>query len=205
MLSFVGEDVPLSLVLGDYATDLYPRVRVYLADTLVDSVDLTHVANGYYTAAWEVAAVGTYSLVYDVYTDAGHTTLSDDYEPAMETLQAFAGQVAEESGAVRQAYTLDPASNTITVSVWVEIDGTQVTSGLSNAALTLFYADGTTLSTPAAQVAPEFQGVFLFEIAPAPSFPLGETATVSLVTIDFDGPPARTLRGVTGVTFSRGT
>lgn len=205
MLGFVGESVTLGAIFGDYAGDAYPRVRVYSGTTLVTSVDLTHVSNGFYAADWTVPAVGLYNLVYDVYEDSGRTTLSTSYEPAMDTLQAFVGQIAEEQGAVRQSYTLDPVANAITVNVWVEIDGVQVTTGLSNANLTLFTSAGVSLAAPSAVASPTFQGVFRFVISPAPSFALGETATVSIVTVDYAGLPARTIRGVTGVTFSRGT
>lgn len=201
--AFVGEAIPLSLVLADYAAGYYPQARIYSGSALVDTIPLAFISTGYYYATWTVSTAGRFTVVYDVFVDSDHLILSDRYEPDTEELQAFPGPVAEEQGAIRQAFTLDTTSNSIIINLWVELDGSQVSSGLSNAALTLYKHDGTVIATPIAQVAPILHGVFRFVITPIPNFPLGENATFSRATVDFAGPPARTFFGVTGVTFSR--
>lgn len=202
-LAFVGEAVPLSLVLADYAAGYYPQARVYNGPTLVASVTLPYIANGYYYAPWTVSAAGRLTIVYDVYVDPDHLVLSERYEPDTEEVQAFPGPLAEEQGAIRQAFTLDTTSNSIIINLWAELDGSQISSGLSNATLTLYKHDGTIIASPAAQASPILHGVFRFVIVPIPNFALGENATFSRATVDFAGPPARTFFGVTGVTFSR--
>lgn len=203
-LAFAGDVVPLDLVLGDYGVGFYPQARIYNGTTHIITVDLALVSAGYYYATWSTPTPGQYAVIYDIFIDPGHTTYSDRYDAASEDLTIFPGTLAEEKqGGLRQAYTLDTTSNSIIVNTWLEIGGTQPTAGLSNATLHLYKSDGTLLSTPPTQASPISNGVFRFIITPIPSFFVGENATFSVATIDYNGPPSRTLRGVVGVTFSR--
>jgi hypothetical protein len=200
--AFVGENVPLAMVLADHVTSMSPRARIYNGTTLVSTVALVSVSTGYYYATWLASSPGRFEVVYDVFTDPGFLNLSPLYSPGIEEIHVMTGPVAEEGGAVRQSYTLDTNSNSIIVNLWLEVDSNQVATGVSNANLTLCKQDGTVLASPSAQASPVAQGVFLFTF-PIPPFAIGENATFSFATVDFAGPPARTFRGVTGVTFSR--
>lgn len=199
---FSGETVPLSLVLGDYATGLFPRARVYNGLSLITTINLAAGPNGYYFSTWTAGIPGRYEVVYEIYADAGHTVLSTRYDAAEDESVHVRDVPAGQTGSIRQSFTLDTTSNAIIVNVWLEVDGGEVSSGVTNATLVLYASDGTVLETPAAQPTPVVQGVFRFSVT-IPSFPLGENATFSVATIDYAGPPSRTVRGVTGVTFSR--
>lgn len=203
-LSSVGETLPLALVLSDNSTSYYPQVKVYDGTSLVTTVNLLHVSEGYYYASWVPATSGKFTAIYTVYEDAGRTTVATlgglpRYEPDTERFNVLDGPLASSGGAVRQAFTLDGTSNSIIVNVWLELEGQQVSSGVSDAALTLYTYDGLVLATPAVVAAPSAQGVFSFTF-PIPAFSIGENATFSLSTVDHS---STSYRGVTGVTFSR--
>lgn len=198
----VGDTVPLALVLWDGATGMFPRARVYSGAVLITTIPLVHAADGYYYASWIPGTAGDFAVVYTVYSDAGFTTLAGNYELALDQLRITAFALAEEAGKVMQSFTFDAGTDSIIVNVWLEIDSAQVTSGLSNATLTMFDSTAGSLATPPAQVVPVGQGVFRF-VVPNPGFPVGEYATFAVATIDHAGPPIRTFRGITGVTFSR--
>jgi hypothetical protein len=71
----VNEATPLQLLAADGRTDLFGQVRVYsAAGSLVTTINMTHVAEGLYTASWTPATEGWYAAVLQFYTDAGHTT-----------------------------------------------------------------------------------------------------------------------------------
>lgn len=201
ILANVGEAVPLVLVLFDGAAGLFPRARIYNGAALVTTVPLTHVAEGYYLATWTPLVSGKFSAVYTVFTDAGFTLTANTYEKAQELLMV-SDAAAPDGGTVRQSFTFDAAGNSIIINVWLEIDTSPVTTGVTNATIILYNSTAGVLATPAAQLLPVGQGVFRF-VVPNPGLPIGEFATFSIATIDHSGPPARTLRGITGVTFSR--
>lgn len=84
-----GDKIPLNLVLEDGATDQYPQAHVFNnAGTEIagSPFDLTHVSIGLYKnlSATAVLADTRYYVVYEVYTDAGHTDLSGLYAPRTE-------------------------------------------------------------------------------------------------------------------------
>lgn len=86
LLGTPSETLTLSMVTADGRTDLFGRVRVYgSTGTLLDTIDLTHVAEGLYTGAYTPSAEGYYSLVYELFFDAGYT-VSAGYEKHGETL-----------------------------------------------------------------------------------------------------------------------
>ena len=77
----ITKPLVLLVQLGDGETNLFPRAVV--RDSLGAAVsgspfNLTHVANGLYlNSSFTPIKTGTYYATYFVYTDAGHTILSD--------------------------------------------------------------------------------------------------------------------------------
>lgn len=199
----VGFPVPLHIVLADYNNAVFPRARVYTGTTLVTSVNLAFISSGYYESTWTPGAAGSYFVVYDIYEDSGHTTLSEFYTPDTEEFEVTEATVAgDQAVAVRQSYTLDAPAGQIIVNTWLEVNGGETTTGITNATLSLYTSTGTLLAAVAPQVVPVAEGVFRFAFS-IPAFTAGENATFSVATIDYDAPFPRTIRGVTGVTFSR--
>lgn len=80
---FQGQVVPLSLQLEDGATGMYPRavVRDETGAAVAGSpFDLTDRGDGLYTStALSLGAQDSLHATYIVYTDAGHTTESDEH------------------------------------------------------------------------------------------------------------------------------
>jgi hypothetical protein len=201
-LAYVGEDIPLTLTLGDYATNMSPRARIYSGTSLLSTVALASVDRGYYYGTWIAPSVGRYQVVYDVYTDSSYTVLSELYFPSQDEIQVISGPTAVEGGAVRQSYTLSSTTNAVIVNMWLELDNSQITANISNATLALYQSDGTMVANPPAQATPIGEGVFQFVFTP-PALPIGENALFSAGSIDYSGTPAKTFRGITGLTFSR--
>jgi hypothetical protein len=81
----------LRLCLGDRNTGRFPRVRIVnSAGSVVGSaIDMTAVAgvDGLYTATWVPTDAGQYTAMFDVYSDAGHTTLV--YDATMEPVRIY--------------------------------------------------------------------------------------------------------------------
>ena len=76
----VGEVVPVALILEDGNTSQYPQAVVYDATgTPLTTLDLTHVANGLYTASYVMPNTDAIELVYITYSDAAHTTENTTY------------------------------------------------------------------------------------------------------------------------------
>jgi len=79
-----GDTIILQNAIGDRVTTLYPRTRIYdSGGNLVDTVDLTHTANGLYQNTYTVD--GTYKQLivhHIVYSDSGHTTVDENYSSA---------------------------------------------------------------------------------------------------------------------------
>jgi len=194
--------VPLVLVLWDGATGLFPRARVYSGITLVTTLPLTHVAEGYYQVNWTPVVAGKFVVVYTVYSDAGFTAPSSFYEKAQDLVKVNEFADSEEAGKVMQSFTFDVSTDTIVINMWLEKDNALVSSGVSNATLMVFDSAAGPISMPPTQALSVGQGVFRFVI-PNPGLPLGEFATFSVGTIQHIGPPARTYKGICGVTFSR--
>ena len=204
VLASVGETLPLALVLSDRDEGFYPRAEVYDGTSLITSVNLAHVADGYYYGAWVPTTSGKFVVIYTVYSDAARTSVAllgglPRYEPDTDLFNVLDEPLASGGGAVRQSFTLDISTNSIIVNVWLELEGEQVPTGVSDASLRLYSYDGILLSAPANEASPVAQGVFKFTFA-LPAFSVGENATFSLATIDHN---SQTYRGITGVTFSR--
>jgi len=79
--------IKLSMTLSDGGTGSFPRIRVYDENDVLDAtVDLSHVALGYYDGAYTTSATrGRYHAIGIVYSDAGHTTKDTTYSQT-ETL-----------------------------------------------------------------------------------------------------------------------
>lgn len=71
----VGNVVTLVEALPDGNTSAYPQAEVYAAGgtSPIATVDLDHKAKGRYEGEWTPGSVGTYSVLFIVYADAGHT------------------------------------------------------------------------------------------------------------------------------------
>ena len=82
----VGDEVPVSLLLVDGATDQYPQAEVRdNEDTLLTTLDLAHVAEGLYRPAAYTMPNETFVLVtYITYSDADHTTENTNYLRAQD-------------------------------------------------------------------------------------------------------------------------
>ena len=85
----VGQTIPLTLQLFDRSTSKYPRAVVRnSAGTTLTTIDLTHVANGFYQdASYALTDVPYVSVQYLVYSDSGHTTLDTTYASVLETFE----------------------------------------------------------------------------------------------------------------------
>ena len=74
-----GDTISLSVSIDDGTTTLYPQSKLYDVDgNLIDTVNLTHLADGYYQGSY--TPNGNYKHLtahYRIYTDSGHTVLSD--------------------------------------------------------------------------------------------------------------------------------
>ena len=70
----------LSLQLEDGDATKHPQGTVYNdAGTPLSTEDLSHVAQGHYTAPFTFTILGDFFVVYVVYDDAGHTTESANF------------------------------------------------------------------------------------------------------------------------------
>lgn len=82
----VGKSIPIVLQIADGATDQYPQAEIRDdTNTLLTTLDLSHVASGMYRAAYVMPNENFIVATYIVYTDAGHTTVSTDYQRDIDT------------------------------------------------------------------------------------------------------------------------
>lgn len=91
LIGYTGVAVTLRLVLGDRTVDKYPRARVCDSSGVIvgSAINMTAVGSfsGLYTCTFTPAAAGQFTVMFDVYSDSGHTTLV--YEPAIEPLRVY--------------------------------------------------------------------------------------------------------------------
>jgi hypothetical protein len=70
----LNQAVPLQVLAADGRTDLYAQIRVYTAGGLpLATLNCTHVAEGLYSVSWTPSVEGFYTMVAQLYFDAGHT------------------------------------------------------------------------------------------------------------------------------------
>lgn len=86
----VGTAVPIALILEDGNTAQFPQAEIYAqgGTTPLTTLDLDHKAQGRYEADWTPTTAGTYSAVFIVYSDSGHTVENIRYTRSIE--QVFA-------------------------------------------------------------------------------------------------------------------
>lgn len=160
-----GEQAWIQTRLDCGQTDRYPRARIYdSAGTLVETLDLTHVLDGWYRAAWVVTKADRFMVLVDVYSDAGRTTLDPDI-----TREAYEFDARAHLGpdiAIPVAH--DDDTLVLRGHVWLFRDGAAVTDATS-ATVTVHNPDGTLFFTLSLGV-PDRQasGAFRFERANTP-------------------------------------
>lgn len=88
----VGTPVPIAMILEDGNSSQYPQSEIYAQGSAVPltTIDLLHKARGRYEANWTPSSVGTYSAVFLVYADAGHSIENIVYSREIE--QIFVSQ-----------------------------------------------------------------------------------------------------------------
>lgn len=88
----VGSPVLVELVLDDRASGLYPRARV-IDKTGAQVSPVLNLAeapawSGLYQAEWLTPSAGDFSVVFEVWMDAGYT-IAADYDAAVEHLRVL--------------------------------------------------------------------------------------------------------------------
>jgi predicted nucleotidyltransferase len=84
----LDDKVPIELQLGDGAIDLFPQAWVFDDDgNLLATINLVYDANSWYypLVSYLMPNKVFISVVYIVYTDAGHTIISNKYERVNNT------------------------------------------------------------------------------------------------------------------------
>lgn len=90
MQIYLGDNVLIPLQLSFGETNQYPQVLIYnSAGTLLSTNDMTHKATGFYYYDYTPVSADYYTLIFKVYTDAGHTTLSTTYGLLSDTLEVI--------------------------------------------------------------------------------------------------------------------
>jgi hypothetical protein len=84
----VGNAIPIVMVLEDGNELVHPQARIYAQGATTPSVilDLVHKEFARYEADFTPVSVGTYSAVFVVYDDIGHTTESIVYTREAEQI-----------------------------------------------------------------------------------------------------------------------
>ena len=86
MEATLNSPVLLSVLLSDGNTALYAQARLYNSlGSLVNTVDLPHVAEGMYQAEFTPNIEGYFSVVYSFYADSGYSVPAN-YDKMGETL-----------------------------------------------------------------------------------------------------------------------
>src|SRR5438067_2171932 len=79
------QPVPLQAFLVDGNASLHVRARVYdSSGTLVATLFPASFAQGLYSVNWTPQLEGYYSVIYEMFTDAGFTQPAQGYDPAAE-------------------------------------------------------------------------------------------------------------------------
>jgi hypothetical protein len=82
----VNQPVPLQVLVADGRTDLFAQVRVYTAaGFLLTTLSAPHVAEGMYGVSWTPTTEGYYSVISQIYFDAGFT-IDAGYEKQGESV-----------------------------------------------------------------------------------------------------------------------
>lgn len=101
LLARPSESVPLSLILEDGLTSLFPQAKVFSEGGIfVQNVNLAHVSNGLYLANYTLPATPLkYLVLYTVFLDSGRTVVDPTHGQAetivdAETLDSLVGLTA---------------------------------------------------------------------------------------------------------------
>src|SRR6188472_4154254 len=85
--TFVGA-VRVQIQLNDGQTNLFGRAKLYYSTgSLYSTQTLAHIDNGLYGGTYTFIAPGHYTVVYQIFLDAGFTAASD-YDIEAETVEA---------------------------------------------------------------------------------------------------------------------
>lgn len=83
----LNEATPLTVLAADGRSDLYARVQLYAANgALVQTLPLTHVANGLYSALWTPQVEGFFTAITQLYYDSSYT-IAANYERAGDLIE----------------------------------------------------------------------------------------------------------------------
>lgn len=84
----LGEAIPIQVQAGTGQSDLFGRAKVYnISGTLVLTLSLSHIAGGLYGTTHTFTVGGHYTVVYQLFLDAGFTTLSS-FDIEAEAIEA---------------------------------------------------------------------------------------------------------------------
>jgi len=98
----VGEAVPIAMILDDGNELQYPQAEIYEPGAVVPTatLDLLHKVRGRYEESWTPSAVGAYSAVFIVYSDAAHTVENIVYERSIEQIFVTESDIDDLAAAV---------------------------------------------------------------------------------------------------------
>jgi hypothetical protein len=84
----LDEVIPLQIQLNDGQTALYGRAKVYdSSGALFVTLPLSHIDNGLYGTSYTFISPGHYTVVYQMFLDAG-LTIPSEYDIEAETVEA---------------------------------------------------------------------------------------------------------------------
>jgi len=84
----LDEAVPLQLQAGAGETNLFGRAKVYdISGSLVNTLNMSHIDNGLYGATHTFTTAGHYTVVYQLFLDAGFISTAD-YDIEAEAVEA---------------------------------------------------------------------------------------------------------------------
>lgn len=74
----LGEEVPIQVQVSTGQINLFARAKVYdINGTLVNTMPLPHIVEGLYGDTYTFSSVSHYTIVYQLFTDAGFNNASD--------------------------------------------------------------------------------------------------------------------------------
>lgn len=162
ILTAEGQVVPLRLILVSGAEDKYPQARVYDDDgtpTPLDTIDLDHIDQGYYFGEFTVPEQGKFTVVYTVYEDADHETVSPENGQAEDLI--IADFTATEQAEAQLNVSYDDSTQVFRAACWLDRKGGTITNP-TEATITLKYQDDSTIFTESS-TSPFANGIFFFQ------------------------------------------
>jgi len=89
----LNESVPLQVLVPDGRSDLFARVHLYTASgSLLTTLYPLHVAEGLYSVNWSPSVEGYFSVVYELFLDAGFT-ITADYDKDGEVIEVSSEKI----------------------------------------------------------------------------------------------------------------